>query len=145
VFLICIHLYAFVGIYILCVSMYIYYVRVCIVYVWVCVHVYLCMCVYVCIVMCYSISNSFVRSELGNGRFIVPVIDSIAWRFEDRPMGWSGDPYRFVQWRPDGDSVTKSCHFMWVFLVYFNFNALSYYFMWIFILFYIIMFMTKLI
>ena len=29
--------------------------------------------------------------------------------------GWSGDPYRFVQWRPDSDSVSKPYHFMWVF------------------------------
>ena len=60
--------------------------------------------------------DSFVRSELGNGRFeFIPVIDPIHWRFEDRSMRWSSDPYRFVQWRPDGDSVRKPRHFMWVF------------------------------
>jgi len=48
----------------------------------------------------------------------------INWRFEDRPMGWSGDPYQFVQWKPDGDSDLTPRHFKWVvfclFIVYFN-------------------------
>jgi len=43
------------------------------------------------------------------------VMDPMHWRFENRPMGWSVDQYRFVQWRPEGDSVTKLRHFMWVF------------------------------
>ena len=47
--------------------------------------------------------------------------------------GWSVDQYRFVQWRPDGDSVLKPRHFMWVFVhVYLPlsvFTCCSYHFM----------------
>jgi len=47
-------------------------------------------------------------------------MDPIDWQFEDRLMGWFEDPYRFMQWRPDGDSDPKLHHFMWVFvLIYF--------------------------
>jgi len=54
----------------------------------------LCVCVCVdfpsslCIlVSSYSVSDSFVRSELGNGRSIfVFTVDPIPWRFKDRSM-----------------------------------------------------------
>ena len=42
-------------------------------------------------------------------------MDPTQWRFKNRLIEWSRDPYRFVQWRLDGDSDPKSCHFMWVF------------------------------
>ena len=47
----------------------------------------------------------------------VPVMNLIHRRFEDRSMGWSADSYRFVQWTPDGNSVPKLRHFMWVFVL----------------------------
>ena len=47
----------------------------------------------------------------------VLVVDPIHRRFEDQFMGWSVDQYWFVQWRSDGDSVLKLCHFMWVFVM----------------------------
>ena len=41
-----------------------------------------------CLVACYSVSDSFVRSELGNERFrFVPIPDLIHRRFEHRSMG----------------------------------------------------------
>ena len=85
-----------------------------------CVWRYMCTDVYsyefICLVACYIISDSFVQSELGNERFrLVRVMDLTHWRFEDRLMRWFGDSYRFVQWRPDNDSDSRSRHFMWVF------------------------------
>ena len=63
-----------------------------------------------------AITDSFVWSELGNRRFgFVPIIDPINWQFEDGHTRWFRDPYRFIQWRPDGNSDLKSRHFMWVF------------------------------
>jgi len=55
------------------------------------------------------------------------VVDPTHRRFEDRPMGVFRGSYRFVQWRPDGDSFPKPRHFMWVFaLVSFSlFTVLS--------------------
>ena len=134
------------------------------VYVCVCILLYLCTCVYmctcvfvchrVCMATCYSDADLFVRSETGN-RKLRPDLDlcSLWTRYtgdsKNWPMGWSGDPYRFVQWRPDGDSFLKPHHFMWVFVywsisVYFNFNILSYWFTQTYILFCIILFMTML-
>ena len=74
----------------------------------------------------------------------VLVVDPIHKRFEDRFMGWSVDQYRFVQWRPDGDSVPKLRHFMWVFilvhfLIYrcrYAFTCCTYHFIWLSIIFY---------
>jgi len=43
------------------------------------------------------------------------VVDPIHRQFEDRSIGRSEDQYWFVQWRPDGYSVPKLRHFMWVF------------------------------
>jgi len=61
--------------------------------------------------------DSLVRSELGNIRFkLVFTVDPIAWRFEDWHTRWFRDPYRFMQSRPDGDSDSKPCHFIWVFV-----------------------------
>jgi len=86
---------------------------------------YVCMSMYVFVyhrvymVACCSDSDSLMRSELDNERFrFVLVVDPIHWRFEDRPIEWSGDSYQFVQWRPNGDSDPKSRHFMWVFALY---------------------------
>ena len=88
---------------------------------YVCLGVYKSMCVYVlvyymCLVACYNVSYSFRRSKIGNRRVgFVPIMNPIQWRFKDRHMGWSRDPYQFVQWKPEGDSDPKPCHFMWVF------------------------------
>jgi len=76
-------------------------------------------------------------------RFML-VMDPIHRQSEDRPMGWSVDPYRFVQWRPDGDLVPKSRHFMWVFvlvhfLIYrcrYAFTYYCYHFMRLSVIFY---------
>ena len=83
---------------IMCVCMYVYnvwyYVSVvfmcrCMRVVYVCVHISIYGCVRVTcwcasVVACCSVSDSFVRSELGNGRFgFVPVMNLIDWRFED--------------------------------------------------------------
>jgi len=104
-----------------------------------------CMCTYMFVyhrvysVACCSDSDLLVRYELGNRSFgFMFVVHSIHWRFEDRSMGWSEDPYRLMQWRPDVDSVPKPRHFMWVFaLISFPYLLLSvlticylYYFMW---------------
>jgi len=90
-------------------------------YICVCINVCMCILVYVCVWVLISlplcvrlrvtaITDSFVRSELSYGRYgFVLVVNPIHRRFEDRSMGWSGDPYRFVQWRPDSDSDLKSC------------------------------------
>ena len=43
------------------------------------------------------------------------VVDPTHRRFEDRSIGWFVDQYQFMQWRPDGDSVPKLRHSMWVF------------------------------
>ena len=70
------------------------------------------------LVACYSVSDSLGWSKLGNERFrFIPILDPIHKLFEDRFMEWSVDQYRFVQWRPDGDSVLKLRHFMWVFVL----------------------------
>ena len=103
-------------------------VRVCVcMHVWVLsMHLYL----FVCSVACYSVSDPFgeIRTQLQEtrtrSRFVL-VVDPIHRRFENRSMGWSVDQYRFVQWRPDGDSVSKPHHFMWMFvLVSFSFLPL---------------------
>jgi len=89
------------------------YISRCFMYVCTCIYVY----VYLCVLVAYcSDSDSLVRSELGNGRFrFVPVMDPIQMRFENWPIGWFGDLYRFVQWRPDHDSDSKSRNFIWAF------------------------------
>ena len=85
-----------------------------------------CLCEFMCLVAYYSVLDSFgdIRTQLQEtrtrSRFVL-VVDPIQWRFEDRPMGWFIDPYRFLQWRPDGDSVPKSvisceCSFLCIFL-----------------------------
>jgi len=93
------------------------------------------MCIYVYVwlyvlVICYSDADLFVHSELGNRaqtQFgFMFVMDPIHWRFENQPMGWSRDSYRFVQWRPNGDSAPKPHHFMWVF-VYWSISILAFY------------------
>ena len=75
------------------------------------------------LVACYSVLDPFgeIRTQLQEtrtrSRFVL-VVDSIQWRCEDRPMGWFIDPYRFVQWRPDGNSVPKQRQLiMWVFVL----------------------------
>ena len=78
------------------------------------VFIFICMC----LVACCSDSDPFVRSKLGNMIFgFVSILDAMHRRFEDRFMGWSVDQYGFMQWRPDGDSVSKPRHFMWVFVL----------------------------
>ena len=94
------------------------YVYVCIMLV--CVYVYVCVCISscVCMVASYSDPNPFDEIRTRYGRFgVVLVMDPIHWRFEDRPMGWAGDSYQFVRWRPDSNPVPKPRHFMWVFVL----------------------------
>ena len=99
--------YACLGV---CMSTYMYVLCVCVQ-----VYVHMSSCIWL---HGYSVLDSFVRSELSNRRFrFVPVMDSIHWQFEDRPMRWSRDQYQFVQWRPDGDSDSKTRHFMCVFVL----------------------------
>ena len=108
----------------------VYNVRMCIlVYMHVCmgihvymgyVHVngYMLVWVHVCSVTCCIILDSLVRFELGSGRIeFAFVVDPIHGWFKDRSIGWSVDLYRFMQWRPDGNSVPKLHHFMWVFVL----------------------------
>ena len=92
-----------------------------------CTCAYLYSCEFMFSVACCSVSNSPVRSELGNRRFeFIPVVDPIDWKFEDRLMGWFGDLYWFVLWIPDGDSILKLHHFMWVLsFMYFSYLPLS--------------------
>ena len=104
-----------------------------------CIYIYL----YV-LVACYSISDLFgeiwtqlqeIRTRFGS----VLVVDPIHRRFEDRSMGWSVDQYQFMQWRPDGDSVSKSHHFKWVFvLMPFSYLLFPVVFMYLFVSFHVI-------
>ena len=72
----------------------------------------------VCMVAFYSDPDPFGEIRICYGRFgVVLVMDPIQWRFEDRPMIWSRDSYQFVRWRPDNDSIPKSRHFMWMFVL----------------------------
>ena len=60
----------------------------------VCICTGVCSCEFIYSVACCNNVDSFVRSELDNGRFkFVPILDSIHWRFETWSMGWSEDPY----------------------------------------------------
>ena len=72
-----------------------------------------CLCEFMCLVACCSVSYSF--GETWTRFKVVPDVDQIHRRFEDRFMGWPVDQYRFVQWRSDNDSVSKPRYFMWVF------------------------------
>jgi len=96
-------------------------------------------------VACYSVSDSLVQSELGNGRSgFVLVVDPTQWQFEDRSMRWSGDPYQFVMWRLNGDSVPNcviscECLLLYRFLylpLSVVFICYLYYYMWSSALFY---------
>jgi len=87
-----------------------------------CVYVHVCksvfMFTFICMIAWYSDTDPFSEIETRCRRFIIVfVINLIHWRFEDLPMRWSGDPYRFMQWRPYGDSDPKSRHFMGVFVL----------------------------
>ena len=121
----------------------------CILCIWVymCVYVYECMFVWVhglgCVLHRLDPFGE-IRTHCKRLKFVF-VNDPIHWRFEDQPIGWYGDSYRFVQWRPDGDSVLEPRHFMWVF-VYWSISILvflPYCFMWMCILFWIIFFMPS--
>jgi len=66
------------------------------------VYTRVCVCMYnmcdVCMVVCYSISDSYERSELGNRRFRVGlVMDPIYWQLEDQSMRLFVGSYQFVQ------------------------------------------------
>ena len=63
-----------------------------------CIPMYLCVCVSMSVWLRVTANtDSFMQSELKNKRFrIVFVVDPIHWQFEDRPMRWSGDPFRFM-------------------------------------------------
>jgi len=64
-----------------------------------------------------SNTDSLMRSEPSNGRpgFIFAE-DSIHMWFEHRHTRWFRDPYRYMQYRPDGDSDPRPRHLMWVFV-----------------------------
>ena len=79
----------------------------------------LCVCVLIpflsvfsCVIQRYRPFGE-IRTCCGRLNFVF-VVDLIHWRFKDRPIRWSRGSYRFVQWRPDGNSDSKSRHFMWV-------------------------------
>ena len=137
-----------------CVYLYMYVcwcTRTCI-----CVHVYvecICTCGYVrvylyvllCLVACYSDSDPFVQSKLGNRRFgLVPVMDPIHWRFVDRPMRWSVDQYGSCSEdqttiRFQNHVILCECLFLSYFLIYrcqYVFVFYFYHFMWLFEIFY---------
>jgi len=119
------------------------YVCTCGVRVWIHVWVY-----YVCVdspsslylVASYNDTDPFgeIRTRYRRLEFVL-VVNPIQWQFEDQSMRWSRDSYRFMQLRPDGDSISKLCHFMWVF-VSMSFSYLSlpvvhtcylFYFIWL--------------
>ena len=92
--------------------------------------------VYLYLIMCWLRATVFricsVRSgplqETRTRSGFVLVVNPIHRQFEDRSIGRSEDQYRFVQWRPDDDSVPKPRHFMWVFvLMSFSYLPLSIY------------------
>ena len=116
------------------------YVSVCSGGYWVYIYIYL----YV-LVACHGISDLFGEIQTSCRRpgpdpnYVV--VDPTHRRFEDRCIGWSVDQCQFMQWRPDGDSVPKPRHFMWVFvLVYLSlmicFTCCLYHFMWLFVILY---------
>ena len=85
-------------------------VHVSVCYVWVLILLPLCVWLRVA-----AVSDSFARSELVNRRFgFCSLWTRFTRRFEDWLSRWSGDPYLFVQRRPDGDSDPKLRHFMQV-------------------------------
>ena len=89
--------------------------------------IYIVWCIHACMIAYYSVMDPFGKIRIGYGRFkVVPVMDPIPWRFEDRTMRWFKDPYRFVQWRLDSDSDPKPHHFVWVF-VYWSILILAFY------------------
>jgi len=124
-----VHICVIPCIYVLCV-----YVGI---YVYVYKYVYICVCTSKCVFGCMS-QRYGPTHEIWTRSGFVFAVEPIHWRFEDRPMGWFGDSYRFVQWRPDDDSDPKPRHFMWVFaFVLFSYLPSSvvficylYHFMW---------------
>ena len=92
-------------------------------YVHVCLSVYMhvhtaCICLYInlCMLAWYSDTNPFGKIQTRYRRFgSVLAVEPMLGQFEDRPMGWSRNPYWFVQWRSDGNSVLRLRHFKWVF------------------------------
>ena len=108
------------------------------VHVYICVYVVECIRVrgYVCVSSCVWLRVAVFRirlvrsgplQETRTRSGFVLVVDSIRRKFEDRLMEWSVDQYRFLQWRPDGNSVLKPHHFMWVFVfVYLPLSVCTY-------------------
>ena len=98
-----------------------------------CGYVYgVCLCVIMSWVACCSGSDPFgeIRTRYRRLR-VVPAINPIVRRFENRSMGWSRDPYQFVQWRPDGDSISKPCHFSECLRLYHFLNYRCQYYLYI--------------
>ena len=96
--------------------------------VWVHIGCIMCVCVcvdspsFLCVRLCAKVmrTSSWDPDQLQETQTrsgFIFTVDPIHRRFKDRPMGWFGDSYRFVQWRPDDDSLPKSRHFMWVFVL----------------------------
>jgi len=151
--IICMHVWECVYNVYVCVNSYIcMYVGV---HVWVCtcdLHVWVC---YVCMLISlslymiawYSDTDPFGESRTRCRRFkIVFVMDPIHWRFENWPTGRFEEPYRFVQWRPDGNSDLKPRYFMWVFaLVLFSYLPLSVDICVLIVLFHVIVWYTLLV
>ena len=109
-----------------------------------CIFIFICM--FGCVLQYFGtrLVRSWPLKETRTRSRFVLVLEPMHRQFEDRFMGWSVDQYRFVQWRPDGDSLPKLRHFMWVFaFVSFSylpltvaFTCCSYHFMWFSVIFY---------
>jgi len=89
------------------------------VYIWlgVCTCVFMCTCAHECLVACYSDVDSFVRSELGNGRFGICVrceSDTLAIRRPTHELIRRSVPVHAVKIRWGFGSKTVSFH--WVFV-----------------------------
>ena len=85
----------------------------------VCVYPYVvCVCarMYVRVSSCVWLRVAAIWTRYRIFGFVL-VMNPIRWQFKGRSMRWSVDQYMFVQWRPDGDSVPKPRHFMWVFVI----------------------------
>jgi len=99
--------------YIICMYMYIIYMGV---HVCVCIRVYVRVSSWVGLLLQHS--DLFGEIRTCYRRLWSAFADEpIHWRFENWPMGCSRDSYQFMQWRPDGEPIPESRHFMWVFVI----------------------------
>jgi len=117
---------------VLCICVLVCYVYVCVytcMYGCTSVRVYICVRAFMGECVCVSVAAYGLARAIRTGNRtpeFVFAVDPIHWRFEGWHTRWFGDPYRFVQWRPDSDLDPKSRHFMWVFaFVLFSYLPLS--------------------